>query len=115
MPNKNRTISGITFEPKSLMFDPVERQKLPVSNIINDMMHVYLCNGCASWEVALMMEAITEHTALTRELLKETVVAAGWPGTRSSGKIDPITCRIFFMSDFLETDCIKGWHTRLQA
>jgi hypothetical protein len=71
------------------MFDPVERQKLPVSNIINDIMHVYLCNGIASWEVVLVMEQIAEHTPLSRELLKETVVAAGWLGSRSSVKSRP--------------------------
>ena len=82
-------VSGIIYEPASLMFDPVERQKLPVSNIINDIMHVYLCNGIASWEVALVMEQIAEHTPLSRELLKETVVAAGWLGSRSSVKSRP--------------------------
>ena len=55
-----------------------------------------------------MMEAITEHTALTRELLKETVVAAGWLGTRSSGKNRPSYLRNLFHERLFGEGLFKG-------
>lgn len=82
-------VSGITYDPDSLMLSPENRGKLPPSNILNDYMHVYLCNGVASWEIALLVEKICSHTNLTRELLSGAAVAAGWRGTSDSIKCRP--------------------------
>ena len=82
-------VSGITYDPDSLLLSQEHRGKLPPSNILNDPMHVYLCNGIASWEVALIMEKICDHTQLTRQLLSETAVAAGWRGVSASIKCRP--------------------------
>ena len=82
-------VSGLTFDSKSLMFNQRERVKLPPFHMINDYMHSYLCNGVASWEVALLMEKIEQHTSLNLEMLREAAISAKWKSRRCSPRCLP--------------------------
>ena len=70
--------TGIVYDVATLMFSQSERQKMPPSRIISDFMHVYLCNGVASWEVALLLETLFSRTSLTLDLLQEAAVSDAW-------------------------------------
>ena len=78
--------SGITYVRGSLLFDHMERSKLPPSRIMYDFMHTYLHNGVASREVHLYLTAVFQETEITRELLQNAVVASDWLGNGSTMK-----------------------------
>eukprot|EP00438_Fugacium_kawagutii_P035293 Skav215241 [mRNA] locus=scaffold811:68130:69437:- [translate_table: standard] len=70
--------SGLTYDADALMFDAVQRVKMPPSRIIYDYMHTYLCNGVASWEVCLFLEALFAHTDLRLDDLRQSIADDSW-------------------------------------
>lgn len=78
--------SGIVFDEASLMFSEAERTKLPPSRVMNDTMHCYMTNGCASWELAIFLQSVYEHTHVTLEILQGAVASDQWMGLKASGK-----------------------------
>lgn len=103
--------AGICWVPGSLMASN-QRWKLPPSRIITDFLHTYLVNGCASWEVALLCKAVFEKTDINLKQLELLVLQAEWKGTKSSGKTQNYTRRLFdprMFSDSLYKG--QGHHT----
>jgi hypothetical protein len=86
--------TGITFDPETLLWSPV-RTLMPPSEIIYDVMHVYLINGIASWEVHLLANKVYECTRVTRESFQSAVMASQWKGMKSSGKTENYIKNLF--------------------
>ena len=86
--------AGFSFVPNSLLFTE-QRWKLGPSRILTDYMHTYLANGIASWEIALFVQTIVDHTSITLDMLRTCALGAGWKGTRSSGKTANYLGRLF--------------------
>ena len=66
--------SGIVFNTHSLLWSD-QKEKMVPERILYDTMHSYYSNGCASWEIALLLQAIYTRTNVTREVLQEAVLA----------------------------------------
>eukprot|EP00435_Cladocopium_sp_Y103_P064875 s1864_g26.t1 len=94
--------TGIVYDEATLMFSQSQRIKMPPSRIIADFMHCYLCNGVASWEVALMLEKIYSRTSLTLELLQEAVVSDLWKSSKGAKKTASYLKHLFPHKNFGE-------------
>lgn len=99
--------AGITYDAHTLMFCPEERRKMAPSRIINDGMHSYLVNGVASWEVALFLEAIYAHTAVTLPILADAVVSGLWKSSKMTGR-SPTYLRNLFHPRMFTDGLYKG-------
>lgn len=86
---------GVSFDPHAFMSDTVQRTKMPPSRIIYDYMHTYLSNGVASWEIALFLQAVFNHTHVTLEDLQATALADGWKGSRGSSETQSYLRNLF--------------------
>jgi hypothetical protein len=92
--------TGIVFDEATLMFSLPERTKMPPSRIIPDFMHCYLCNGVASWEVALLLETVYSKTSLTLDLLQEAVVSHAWQASKGAKKTASYIKQLFSPKNF---------------
>ena len=99
--------SGIVLDEATLMFSKAERTKLPPSRIINDTMHCYMTNGCASWELAIFLQSVFSHTNVTLEILQQAVVSDQWMGLKASGKTQNYVKNLLNAKMFTE-DNFKG-------
>ena len=94
--------TGIVCDVATLMFSQSERPKMPPSRIISDFMHVYLCNGVASWEVALMLETLYSRTALTLDVLQKAAVCDAWQSSKGAKKTPSYLKHLFSHKNFGE-------------
>lgn len=78
-------ISGLCWSGSGLWNSAV-RNRCPPDHMLTDLMHSYNVNGVASWEVAMFLEKVMEHTEMTLSVLKEAIVNAGWKSFSASGK-----------------------------
>ena len=78
--------TGIRYLPGTLMFDPLQRGKMPPNNMLTDPMHTYFTNGVASWEVALFVAKILEHTDCSLQDIQTAAVSHNWRSLKSSAK-----------------------------
>ena len=62
----------------TLFFFSEQRNKLPPGRFCTGFMHTYLCNGVASWEIALWFESVTERANVTLDVLLECCLSAQW-------------------------------------
>jgi hypothetical protein len=97
--DKQEISSGIVYDPSALMWSD-QRQVMPPSQILYDYMHTYLCNGVASWEVALFLDKVYSCTEITRESLLQSVLSSAWKGTQSSGKTEGYLANLFHQRMF---------------
>jgi hypothetical protein len=100
--DKQEISSGIVYDPSALMWSD-QRQVMPPSQILYDYMHTYLCNGVASWEVALFLDKVYSCTEITRESLLQSVLSSAWKGTQSSGKTEGYLANLFHQRMFSES------------
>eukprot|EP00438_Fugacium_kawagutii_P011713 Skav213088 [mRNA] locus=scaffold512:14254:15756:+ [translate_table: standard] len=77
--------SGIRFDAHGFLFSDL-RAQMPPSNIIFDVMHTYFCNGVCSWELALFVKVIMDHTGLTLAAIRSMVVDMEWKSLSGSGR-----------------------------
>ena len=94
--------TGIVYDDATLMFSVSERRKMPPSRIIADFMHVYLCNGVASWEVALMLETVYSRTSLTLDILQAAAVSDAWQASKGAKKTPSYLKHLFSHKNFGE-------------
>ena len=87
--------TGLSFNEAALMFDKLERVKLPPSWCIYDYMHTYLCNGVASWEIAYFLQMVFDHTSLTLSDLQRAVQEDAWQSLRSSRRTKTYLSNLF--------------------
>eukprot|EP00435_Cladocopium_sp_Y103_P063880 s659_g25.t1 len=106
--------SGIVLDESTLMFSAAERTKLPPSRVIGDSMHCYFTNGCASWELAMFLEAVFRHTNVTLDMLQAAVVSEQWMGLKASGKTQNYVKNLLNAKMFGE-DNFKGEAHQTQA
>ena len=78
--------TGIRYLPGTLMFDPLQGGKMPPNNMLTDPMHTYFTNGVASWEVALFVAKILEHTDCSLQDIQTAAVSHNWRSLKSSAK-----------------------------
>ena len=74
---------GIKYSENGLLFDEQALACLPVSNICNDVMHCYYSNGCANWEIRLLLEAL-EQVNLSFKKLGEACCSGNWTGPKGT-------------------------------
>ena len=78
--------SGLSYNPASLLWSPATRVKMAPSRIIGDAMHLYFVNGICSWEIALFLQIVFDHTPLTLSALQDVVLAGNWVSAKSTGR-----------------------------
>ena len=109
--------AGIRKAPAGMLTDRLARLLLPPSRSVVDVMHLYFCNGCASWELALCWNAVQEQLpALTLESLRECCEARAWrrPGQvslRQTGFKDLFDGRSWHKDEF----CGTATYTRIMV
>ncbi|CAK9004096.1 Uncharacterized protein SCF082_LOCUS8040, partial [Durusdinium trenchii] len=54
--------------------------------IIGDAMHLYFVNGICSWEIALFLQIVFDHTPLKLSALQDVVLAGNWVSAKSTGR-----------------------------
>ena len=98
--------SGIVFNTHSLLWSD-QKEKMVPERILYDTMHSYYSNGCASWEIALLLQAIYTRTNVTREVLQEAVLACQWKSLKSGGKTQTYI-RALFDEKICNEELFKG-------
>ncbi|CAK9118704.1 unnamed protein product, partial [Durusdinium trenchii] len=78
--------SGLSYNPASLLWNPATRVKMAPSRIIGDAMHLYFVNGICSWEIALFLQIVFDHTPLKLSALQDVVLAGNWVSAKSTGR-----------------------------
>lgn len=78
-------VSGFCWSSHGLWSSAL-RNRCPPDHMMTDLMHSYYVNGVASWEVAMFVEKVIEHTEMTLSLLKDAVSSSGWASIAASGK-----------------------------
>eukprot|EP00438_Fugacium_kawagutii_P008730 Skav223574 [mRNA] locus=scaffold2909:26577:27896:- [translate_table: standard] len=98
--------TGLAYDRHGVWYSEM-RERLPPSNVLTDTMHTYFSNGCASWEVALLVSQLLRFTQVTLVLIREAVIAAKWKTNRASKKtIGYITS--LFHERLFSADLYKG-------
>ena len=69
---------GYNLDPHGLLHCPIARNMLPVRQVLYDTCHNYFANGIGSQEIILFQEALTKHTAVTREAIQKSVCEVDW-------------------------------------
>ena len=69
---------GYNLDPHGLLHCPIARNMLPVRQVLYDTCHNYFANGIGSQEIILFQEALTKHTAVTREAIQKSVCEVNW-------------------------------------
>ena len=79
--------AGLVFFGDGLFYQPRIRERMPPTHVCVDGMHCYYSNGCASWEIALCLDAVTKASHWTLRFLRDAVVQSAWTGPKGSKHI----------------------------
>lgn len=85
------------------------RERCPPDHMLTDLMHSYYVNGVASWEIAMFMEKILEHTNMSLTLLRQAILSSGWTGfpraERGSGYLQALFHERLFGDGLYKGQC----------
>ena len=79
--------AGLVFFGDGLFYQPRIRERMPPTHVCVDGMHCYYSNGCASWEIALCLDAVTKASHWTLRFLRDAAAQSAWTGPKGSKHI----------------------------
>ena len=107
--------SGLNYFEEAIFFRPCLRTLLLPSNVCVDAMHCYYANGVASWEIALCLRSIQQHTYWTVNFLQQACLQSKWTGPKCSKHVYTSYQKGLF-SEKLFTDFIyKGQASQVES
>ncbi|CAJ1443806.1 unnamed protein product, partial [Effrenium voratum] len=98
---------GITLNEHAILFKPI-RAALPPSVVLADCLHLYFSNGCASWELAMVLSAAREKSALELADLQTFAHTLQWQRAAHNEKKSPAWRKGMLCSKKFAEDGFRG-------
>lgn len=107
--------AGLVFFRDGLFFQAGLRDRLPPTNVCVDGMHCYFSNGCASFEVALCLEAVRKASHWTLSFLRDACLQSAWTGPRGSKHIYASYLKSLFCEKKFTDQLYKGQASQCES
>ena len=105
---------GFKYSESRLLFDEKALACLPVSNVCNDVMHCYYSNGCANWEIRLLLEVL-DKVNLSFQKLGEACCSGDWTGPKHSSHSQQNYLQRLWQDCLLGSEGYKGQSQQTQS
>lgn len=101
-----RTIFGFTPNSHGALACREVREACPPDRFLFDPMHCYYSNGCASWEVNLLLQKM-EESGISRTLLEASIEQTSWQNRTGLPHTATFRKRLICEA-YVSGDCYKG-------